>query len=205
MDSIADNDGLFIRSVPSGPCHDGLCHNVVGLLASLESGGFSDIILETVGVGQVSYEVRRLVDTLVLVLVPESGDTVQAMKAGILELADIYVINKADRAGSSRLATELGAILRRRVNTGQESPPVILTSTLDDRGIDELDRAITAHQNTPLIEEQRSIVLLERRRYQLRALLQQRFDELTAEGVICADESLWESFNAFVSRLAPER
>ena len=80
------------------------------MLDAFEQADFDYLFLETVGVGQVSYAARSLVDTFVLVLVPESGDTVQAMKAGILEVADIYVVNKADLPAAARLATELRAI-----------------------------------------------------------------------------------------------
>ena len=96
MDSIADDPDIFIRSIPSRRAHDGLTDNTADLLNAMEGHGFDEVILESVGVGQAEYTIRTLVDTVVLVLLPESGDAIQAMKAGILEMADIYVVNKAD-------------------------------------------------------------------------------------------------------------
>ena len=182
MDLVADAGGMFIRSVPSGPCHDGLCRNIVGLLDAMELGGFDDIILETVGVGQINYEARVLVDTLVLVLVPESGDTIQAMKAGILEMADIYVINKADLPAAGRLAAELNSVLRGRVTRNGWQPPIVLTSTREARGIDELDKAIDAHYRNEQTAKYGASLTAKRRHYQLRALLIQRLDELIESG-----------------------
>lgn len=112
MDAVAGDPRLFIRSVPSRNAHDGLCDNAPDLLLAMEQFGFDEIVLETVGVGQVEYSVKTLVDTLVLVLMPESGDTIQAMKAGILESADIIVINKADLPGAERSHAEISAILK---------------------------------------------------------------------------------------------
>jgi LAO/AO transport system kinase len=177
MDAITDDDRLFIRSVPSGSCQDGLCPNIVGLLGTMEAFGFDDIVLETVGVGQVSYEARKHVDSLVLVLVPESGDTVQAMKAGILEVADVYVVNKADRPAADRMVAELRSVLHRRV-AGDWEPPVILASAHDGRGVAEIDEAIDAHRKATLNIQRKAVLEVERKRYHMRALLQQRFDEL---------------------------
>jgi LAO/AO transport system kinase len=94
MDAIADDPDIFIRSIPSRRAHDGLADNTADLLNAMEGHGFGEIILETVGVGQAEYTIRTLVDTVVLILVPHSGDAIQAMKAGILEMADIYVVNR---------------------------------------------------------------------------------------------------------------
>ena len=111
MDAIADDPDVFIRSIPSRRAHDGLADNTADLLNAMEGHGFDEIILETVGVGQADYTIRTLVDTVVLVLVPHSGDAIQAMKAGILEMADIYVVNKADLPGADLMAAEIEQVI----------------------------------------------------------------------------------------------
>jgi LAO/AO transport system kinase len=202
MDAIADDARLFIRSIPSGPCHDGLCRNVVGLLATLEAAAFDDIVLETVGVGQVSYEARNLVDTLILVLVPESGDTVQAMKAGLLEVADIYVVNKSDLPAAERLAAELRSVMHRRPLGSDWSPPIIMASTRDGRGIEEIDDAIEAHWARTSTLERKAALHTARSRYQFQALLRQRFDELSAENAVAYDSGdLAGAFAALLERM----
>jgi LAO/AO transport system kinase len=182
MDAVVTDERLYIRSVPSGPCHDGLCRNVVGLLDALDGAGFDDVVLETVGVGQTSYEARLLVDTLVLVLVPDSGDTIQAMKAGILEVADIYVINKADRPAARSLAAELASILRHRAGADRWRPPVVLTSTRASTGIDLLEQAVDAHFNHVRATCAPAEAATRRATYQLRSLLMQRLEELIESG-----------------------
>src|SRR6185295_16303263 len=86
---------------------DGLADNLPEMLDAMDDFGFAEVLLETVGVGQTEYAARAQVDTLVLLLLPDSGDMVQAMKAGIMEMADIFVVNKADLPGAQRMATDI--------------------------------------------------------------------------------------------------
>lgn len=178
MDAAAENPDLFIRSFASGGMHDGLCPNISALLDAFEQAGFDRLILETVGVGQVSYQAKTLVDCFVLVLGPDSGDTIQATKAGILEVADIYVINKADRPEARKLAGELRAIANWRGQAGGPAPPVILASAADRTGIAELAAAIAAHRETgtsgPRLEA--------RRAYHVRALCIRLIEEVLSSG-----------------------
>jgi LAO/AO transport system kinase len=102
------------------------------------------VIVETVGVGQNEFDVMRLADTVVVVLVPEAGDTVQAMKAGLLEIADVFVVNKADRNGAARMRSELEAMLQLRP-AGAWTIPVVQTVASEGRGTTELLAAIAAH------------------------------------------------------------
>jgi LAO/AO transport system kinase len=157
------------------------------LLDTIERTGFDDIVLETTGVGQINYEAQLLVDTLVLVLNPESGDSVQAMKAGILEMADLYVVNKADLPGAERTAVELRAVVERRSNKPSAQPRVILTSAKDCRGIVELSAALDVHYSASDLPNERAVKRLKRSQYQLRTLVAQRLDEVIAEG--CLDYS----------------
>jgi LAO/AO transport system kinase len=180
MDEVAQDPNVFIRSMSSGSACDGLCPNISSLLAVFEQANFEYLIVETVGVGQVSYEARSLVDTFVLVLVPESGDTVQAMKAGILEVADIYVVNKADRPASAKLATELRSIAGWRGRNQRWVPPVILTSARDNGSASELAEAIEAHRHAVMNEERVRALVTARREYHLRSLIIQHVNEILA-------------------------
>ncbi len=180
MDEISANSNLFIRSLPSGNTSDGLCPNILSLLDAFDEAAFDHVILETVGVGQVSYQAKALVDTFVVVLVPESGDTVQAMKAGILELADIYVVNKADLPAAAKIAAELRSIALWRGRNESWVPPVILTSATDNRGASELSDAIASHRKASLTEERMAALAIARREYLLRTLLLGQIDELLA-------------------------
>jgi LAO/AO transport system kinase len=185
MDEVAQDPNVFIRSLSTGGAYDGLCPNISALINAFEQADFDDLVVETVGVGQASYEVRSLVDTCVLVLVPESGDTVQAMKAGILEVADIYVVNKADRPASAKLATELRSIAGWRANGRGWTPPVVLTSTTESRGVVELVKAIQGHRDAVVNAERIRALAAARKEYYLRSIILERVDEILASG--CAD------------------
>jgi LAO/AO transport system kinase len=177
MDDVCDDDSIYIRSVPSGECEDGLCRNIVGLLDTLAAAGFDDIILETVGTGQTNYRAQILVDVFALALVPESGDLIQMMKAGIMELADIYIINKADLPGAAKMVAEVRAILGSRPNAYGSAPRIVMTSSRNAAGFDELDEAIesclAARPAESLLRVNRA-----RRLLQLETLIEQRLREV---------------------------
>ncbi|KKL23669.1 hypothetical protein LCGC14_2423070 [marine sediment metagenome] len=187
MDAIADLPGLFIRSLSSRGARNGLCDNVVDLLALLEGHGFSEILLETVGVGQSEVAVREVVDTLVVIVPPDAGDSVQTMKAGILEMADIVVVTKADQPGAQRMAADLAAVLRARA--GRETP--VIQTQSSGLGVAALSAAITAHYRW--INEHRPATLSreKRRIYHLKALIERqihealRSDQQIAQGTLC--------------------
>lgn len=178
IDELGANPNLFIRSLPSGSVNDGLCPNILSLLDAFEQAGFDRVILETVGVGQVGYQAKPLVDTFVVVLVPGSGDTIQAMKAGILELADVFVVNKSDVPASGKLASELRAIAEWRGRSHSWVPPVVLTSVTEKVGIAELAAAVEAHRNVVLTEARTAELAGIRREYHLRTLLVRQIDEI---------------------------
>lgn len=179
MDAVTTDPRFFLRSVPSRNTHDGLCANVPDLLLAMEAHGFDDLIVETVGVGQAEYGIRPLVDTLVLVLMPHSGDAIQAMKAGILEMADIYVVNKADLPGAKLAAAEIRAITQRRApRPGEWVPPVVLTSQQGGGGIDELDAAIDRHGAWAATHRDPEAIAHARRRYHVQSLIGRRVNEV---------------------------
>ncbi|MGE0801085.1 MAG: ArgK/MeaB family GTPase [Lautropia sp.] len=186
MDEVAGIDEVFIRSVASRAALDGLAQNTPELLAAMDSAGFDEVLLETVGVGQVQYAVRDLVDTVVLVLAPGSGDIVQAAKAGYLELADLLVVSKADRPEAVRLADDLAVVLHAGSGRGGPMPPIVKVSQHEPASIDALSAAIDAHQaglaagGGTLQRQQR------RAAYRLLSLL----ERLVAERCSDADERL---------------
>ena len=134
------DDGVFIRSMATRGSHGGLSDAVQATVKLLDASGKDIIIIETVGVGQTELSVAEIADITVLVLVPESGDDIQAMKAGVVEVADVITVNKADREGAERLADEL----RVAVASGQRKPEpsVITTQAINDIGIEELYQEI---------------------------------------------------------------
>jgi LAO/AO transport system kinase len=147
MEDLAQNPRVYIRSLASRQSHDGLTDNLPDLLDIVESSGFAELIIETVGVGQVEYAVRRVVDTIVLVVMPGAGDQIQAMKSGILEMADIIAVNKADQPGAPQLVAELNSVVKLRP-TGPRSwaTPILETSIRNPQSIDVLGAEIDRHQ-----------------------------------------------------------
>lgn len=107
MESVALDPGVYIRSMASRGSLGGLATSTSEVCDVLDAGGFDRILIETVGVGQSELDVATMADTTVLVLVPESGDGIQALKSGVMEIADLFVVNKADRPGADRLAREI--------------------------------------------------------------------------------------------------
>jgi len=181
MESIAQHAGVYVRSLPTRRTHDGLCDNAADLLLTMEAFGFDDILLETVGVGQTDFAVRILVDTVILVLYPESGDTIQAMKAGILETADVLVVNKADLPGAQKIKTEVEAIMRRRNKPGDWQPPVVMASAAEGTGIGDLDDAINRHGAWLQDHRNATAIRRERTKYLVQSLIGRRVAELLDE------------------------
>ncbi len=174
MDAASSHPGIYIRSLPSRSAHDGLCDNMEALLRILERTGFVEIMLETVGVGQAQHTVRAVSDTVVMVHAPHAGDAIQAMKAGIMEMADIFVVNKADLPDAKRAAIEIKAALLRDRPEGNWRPPVILTSTQTGAGIAELSAAIDDHRRCVVSKRSREEVAQRRVRHHAVEMLQRQ-------------------------------
>ncbi|HZR80571.1 MAG TPA: methylmalonyl Co-A mutase-associated GTPase MeaB [Candidatus Binatia bacterium] len=138
------DEGVFIRSLSTRGRHGGLARATREIVHLLDAFGHDVVLVETVGVGQTELDVMRVAHTTVVVLVPEAGDTIQVMKAGLLEIADVFVVNKADRDGARRLKNELETMLQLR-STGSWAVPVLLTEATADRGVTELLAQIAAH------------------------------------------------------------
>lgn len=134
---------VFIRSVASGDSLGGLARATKLHTLLLEAAGFDIVLIETVGLGQVGYDITSIAETLALVLVPESGDTVQVLKSGIIELADIVIVNKSDRAGADEIAESLKNIFFEERNGWRI--PVISAIARDGAGTDEIMLQFAAH------------------------------------------------------------
>jgi len=134
------DEGVFIRSMATRGSQGGLSGGVQAAVSLLAASGRDIIIIETVGVGQTELGISSIADVVVLLLVPESGDDIQAMKAGIVEIADIIVVNKADREGAERLAEQLKAAVA--PGRTKAVPQVITAQAINDIGIEALYRAI---------------------------------------------------------------
>jgi LAO/AO transport system kinase len=178
MDALVDDVRAYVRSIASRGGPEGLAYNITDLVALVDAYGFDELLLETVGVGQAECAVRTLVDTLILILHPEAGDSIQAMKSGILELADVYIVNKADLPGAARTASELRAVLRAAPTSSAWSPPVIEVSQGDESSIELVNQVIEAHRSYIQSSRDNSATQLMRRKFRLQSLLQRRIDEV---------------------------
>jgi LAO/AO transport system kinase len=142
------DEGVFIRSMATRGSHGGLPRTTGGVIKLLNAFGKDFILVETVGVGQTELDIMENVDTTVVALVPEAGDTIQTMKAGLFEIADIFVVNKADRPGADNLVTELGMMIHLRSEENWWQVPVMATEAINNVGIEELYGQIEKHRQT---------------------------------------------------------
>jgi LAO/AO transport system kinase len=138
MNDICTDERIFIRSMATRGMLGGLCQAARDVARILDAAGKDIILIETVGVGQDEIEVVSASDFVVLVTFPGQGDGIQAIKAGVMEIADLFVVNKADRDGADVLASEISAMLELSSDSGLKAQPVIKTSAVTKEGLDEL-------------------------------------------------------------------
>ena len=166
MHEAAAHEGVFIRSMASRGEIGGLARSSQEAADLMDAAGKDPVIMETVGAGQAEVDVARAADTTLVVLSPESGDSIQAMKAGIMEIADVYVLNKADREGAERLKIEIESMLEYRKMADPRRPAVVKTVARDGLGVDELVTEIAGHREylteTGRLEERRRARLRQR-------------------------------------------
>jgi len=144
MGRVVDDERVFFRSLASRGSLGGLSLHTTEVADVLDAWGCGTLLLETVGVGQSELDIASKAHTTVVVLVPESGDGIQAMKAGLMEIGDLFVINKADRDGADKLAEEIRVSLHMRERTAWE-PPVLLTRARDNEGIEAVAEHLERH------------------------------------------------------------
>lgn len=145
MQSLFLNPNVYIRSVSSRGSLGGLSASIIEMVEVLKFAPFDRIIIETVGVGQSEVEIAGLADTTIVVSVPESGDEIQTLKSGIMEIADVFVVNKSDRDGAAAFASYLMKLAHVRATETWECP-VILTQAMQSIGIPALAESISTHQ-----------------------------------------------------------
>lgn len=145
MQSLFLNPNVYIRSVSSRGSLGGLSASIIEMVEVLKFAPFDRIIIETVGVGQSEVEIAGLADTTIVVSVPESGDEIQTLKSGIMEIADVFVVNKLDRDGAAAFASYLMKLAHVRATESWECP-VILTQAMQNEGIPALAESISKHQ-----------------------------------------------------------
>jgi LAO/AO transport system kinase len=147
MNRHADDDGVFIRSLATRGHLGGVSRSTSDVVNVMDAMGMDVVIIETVGVGQDEIDIVRMAHTTAVVMVPGMGDDIQAIKAGILEIGDVFVVNKADREGSDRTARELENMLEmKRTLPGAWQPKVLKTEASRNRGISELIAEFELHR-----------------------------------------------------------
>ena len=141
------DDGVFIRSVATRGQSGGLPRIVKSMVRALDASGKDVVLVETVGVGQTELGIMGVADSVVVAMTPESGDSIQTLKAGVMEIADLYVINKADRDGANQLAAAVTNMLQMADLTDGWNPLVLLTQAYANVGVSELWDGIGAHRD----------------------------------------------------------
>lgn len=147
MDDLGTDPGVFVRSMATHGALGGLAPTTVDAVTVLQAAGTDVVLVETVGVGQDEVEIMRVAHTVAVVSVPGLGDDIQALKAGVLEVADVHVVNKSDRPGADRVVAELRDALRlTHRDHDARVPPIVSVSGRDHTGIDDLVAALDAHR-----------------------------------------------------------
>ncbi|HAP01444.1 MAG TPA: methylmalonyl Co-A mutase-associated GTPase MeaB [Bacteroidetes bacterium] len=160
-----NDENIFIRSIATRGALGGLSDKIIEVTDVLRSAPFDLVIIETVGVGQSEVEIAGLADTTIVVLVPEAGDEVQTMKAGLMEIADIFVVNKADRDGVDKFIQNISILVHEKEINGWQIP-VVKTIATKNEGVDELIEKINLNQFSGA-QNDRKIFLLTDKAYRL--------------------------------------
>jgi LAO/AO transport system kinase len=145
MQNLAADPGIFIRSMAARGHLGGLARATVDAVAILDAAGYDKVVVETVGVGQDEVDIVKAADVIIVVLVPGMGDDIQAIKAGIMEIGDVFAINKADREGALRTERELEMLLSISERADGWRPPIIKTVATEDKGVADLAQAAASY------------------------------------------------------------
>lgn len=162
MSSWYSDPKVYIRSLATRGSLGGLHPHILEISSIMQAAGFDEIIIETVGVGQSEIEIAGLADTTLVVVVPEAGDEVQTMKAGLMEIADIFVVNKSDRPDADQFVRNLRSMLAPAFQQENREVPVLKTIASHKEGIAELAAAIAHHQQEHRISDRKYWLLAER-------------------------------------------
>lgn len=184
MQDLTNQEEVFIRSMATRGSYGGLATTTKEVSVVLDAFGKDFILIETVGVGQVELDVVNACDTTIVVFVPESGDSIQAMKAGLMEIADIFVVNKSDREGAKRMISELDMILDIRRKKGEWEYPIVSTEAINNKGIDLLLAKIFEHKkfltDNGILEQRRKNQI----KIDLKKIIELKVKELVDEKIL---------------------
>jgi LAO/AO transport system kinase len=203
MRDVATAEGIFIRSMATRGTLGGLCQGARDVARILDAAGHRIVLIETVGVGQDEIEVVKAADLVVVVCVPGQGDGVQTLKAGIMEIADLFVVNKADRDGADELVADIRSMLALTGDQNSEAPPVLETCALTGDGVDALVAALVERAGQISASGERSaaqvreeiLTLIER---ELARVVRRRFgsDHRLDEAVRCVQSGENDPYSA---------
>ncbi len=196
MTNAAGDSGVFVRSLASRGSENGLSPLASELADVLDAFGRDVVLLESMGTSQVETRIRFSADTVVVVLTPEAGDEVQSLKSGLLEVADIACVNKADRGGAESLAGDLDAIMKIREKPDAWRVPVLLTSARDGSSVEKLVAALAEHGRYLDAEHRRQ----DRRQRSLRARML-AFVEESIRSAVWQNPMLGQRFDAIFERV----
>jgi len=182
MQGHASDTGIFIRSMATRGFLGGLARATAEVALLLDAAGKQSVLIETVGVGQDEIDIVRLADCIVVVMVPGLGDDIQNMKAGLMEIADIFVLNKSDREGADRLEQQLHAMLQLAPEREGWRPPVVRTVATENKGIDALAKAIAEFRERFATSKRRREKKIEHWKQRLMEMLETRLLERALDG-----------------------
>jgi LAO/AO transport system kinase len=187
MQAHAQDPGVFIRSMATRGHLGGLARSTGDAALVLDAAGYDIVVIETVGVGQDEVDIIRTADVSIVTLVPGTGDEVQALKAGIMEIADIFVINKADREGADRLSSAVEANLALQTyDNGEWRPPVVQSVATSGKGVPEIVEMIQQFRtHSAGVQDKRRKT---RSEFRLRELVSQRFMDHLERHVLAPGE-----------------
>lgn len=194
MNDLAGFDNVFIRSMATRGSMGGLSKKAIDAADILDAAGFDIVIFETVGVGQSEIDITQAADTKIVVLVPESGDSIQALKAGLMEIGDIFVLNKSDRPSAENAVLALKTMLNLRNMTEESWMPIIIkTIASENNGIDSLKHEIDRHRN---FLSQNNLLIKYRREKFINRIKQVTLEKLN--NILWANNSI-EAFEDYIS------
>jgi LAO/AO transport system kinase len=199
MQGHAGDDGMFIRSMATRGFLGGLSRTTSEVALLLDAAGKRRILIETVGVGQDEIDIVRLADCVIVVVVPGLGDDIQNMKAGLMEIADIFVVNKSDREGAERVEQQLNAMLSLVMPQHDWHPPVVRTVASENRGVDALAETVTKFRDHFASRPERQKKHVEHWKKRLIELLESRLLERALDGPV-AEAQLTELASAVAER-----
>src|ERR1035437_293251 len=196
MSEWYNHPNVFIRSLATRGSLGGLHPKIIEITDVMKAAGFDYLIIETVGVGQSEVEIAALADTTVVVLVPEGGDEVQSMKAGLMEIADIFVVNKADRPDADVFVKNLRYMLAPVFSNHDYEIPVLKTVAVQKKGIDILMEKIKQHQEINNTSTKKNSLLAEKAFYIIRQYRMKNVDKIILKKEI-GKESKKDNFNLY--------